>query len=133
MFLNKEEFPLIMKATVLCVDDETKAHEEYDEFLTPEYKLVHAYDRKEAIRNLKSRKHIDVVLADYALIGDSGVQLLLQMRDLDFEMPVLIVSSRLNDHIISLAQRAGAYGAVRKEPRYYVPALEEILQARHGE
>ena len=74
-------------------------------------------------------KSPDVVVLDLSLEGASGLELLQRLRDIDREIPVLVVSLH-DEHIYaSRALRAGARGYVmkREPPEHMVQQIRRVL------
>jgi DNA-binding NarL/FixJ family response regulator len=74
----------------------------------------------------------DLVLADISLAGRSGLELIKDLRALDAELPVLVLSMHEESLYAGRALRAGARGYVMKAAggERVVDAIHEVLQGR---
>src|SRR5687768_6877454 len=86
-------FQLETKGCVLVVDDEPAVRRANMRVLqTAGYTVVEAADGSHAIEALRTRE-FDVVLSDITMPGMSGVQLLRNIRDIDPDMPVVLLTA----------------------------------------
>lgn len=118
-----------MKPTVLCVDDDSKEHQEYLNLLGPLYNIVEAYNSRDAREMLKAMT-IDVILMDFQLGMENGVLVTGKLKEEGFTQPVLIVSrNHPGDKTAELARTEyGAYDFVIKDPEIYKPVLEAMIK-----
>jgi DNA-binding NarL/FixJ family response regulator len=87
-----------------------------------------AGDADEALKEILSRKP-DVVLVDIALGATSGISLTENIRRLDKELPVLVLSMHEETSYAERAVAAGANGYVMKQeaPETVIDAIREVL------
>lgn len=82
------------------------------------------------------RRSWDVVVADYALPGFTGLEALRQLRSQDSETPFILVSGRLTDAIAQQALAEGAQHYVHKDDLTCLPASIQqavaVTQGRSG-
>jgi|GEM_PF-5262570 len=90
------------------------------------YKLVD--DAQSLTASLKEKKW-DIVICDFTLPSFSGLDALKIIRDYDFELPVIFVSSTMDDHIVSLVLNEGAFDYVGKNNLVkLIPAIRQYFQ-----
>lgn len=84
---------------------------------------------REALKQICHNKY-DIVLLDIALRGESGLDILKQIRNYDSKLPVLILSMYSEEHYAYRALRLGASGYVTKDnsPEELVRAIMKILK-----
>ena len=100
---------------VLVVDDSKLLHRMF-EMMLRQYPLVHAYDGKEALQQLKENRDVDLVLLDMNMPKMNGLELLEAMKA-DKEMkkiPVVLVTTEGSDEQTQRGLEAGAAAYVKK-------------------
>ena len=100
---------------VLIVDDSKLLHRMF-EMMLRQYPLVHAYDGKEALQQLKENRDVDLVLLDMNMPKMNGLELLEAMKA-DKEMkkiPVVLVTTEGSDEQTQRGMEAGAAAYVKK-------------------
>lgn len=99
---------------VLVVDDEREIVEILQEFLTGKgYVVSAAYDGPEALQKLKEeRPH--VVLLDIKMPTMSGLEVLRQMRELDQEVGVIMITGVIDEETGRAALKLGAFDYITK-------------------
>jgi CheY-like chemotaxis protein len=100
---------------VLVVDDSKLLHRMF-EMMLRQYPLVHAYDGKEALQQLKDNHDVDLVLLDMNMPRMNGLELLEAMKA-DQEMkkiPVVLVTTEGSDEQTQRGLEAGAAAYVKK-------------------
>ncbi len=106
------------KYTILIVDDfETNTIVIASAFQTKGgYNVLRAKDAFEALRIVMREPNIDIVIADYNMPGQNGVELITEMRKIQRyqKIPMLILSSDTDPAKRELARKAGASGWVKK-------------------
>jgi len=111
---------------VLIVDDEPSIRETFQAFLEDEgYDVVTAADFFEAEKILTSTpreaREIDVVVADIVLPRVNGLALLRQVREVDGDIPVIMITGEPDVSTAAEAVRYGAYDYVAK------PVTQKVL------
>jgi DNA-binding NtrC family response regulator len=79
------------KASVLIVDDEFAVRESFRMLLKSSYEIFAAPDGEEALKILKERK-IDLITLDLYMPKLSGIETLREIRKIDSEVPVIIIT-----------------------------------------
>src|SRR6266702_8991468 len=101
-------------ATILVIDDEAGIRDSLEVLLTLEgYAVKMAADGEQGMRILEL-ENFDLVLLDLALPGRSGLELLPQIKVLQPELPVIMITAYGTVDNIVEAIRAGAENFVQK-------------------
>ncbi len=79
------------KSSVLIVDDEFGVRESLRILLKSHYKICTARDGEEALKVVKERK-IDLITLDLNMPKLSGIETLREIRKIDGEVPVIIIT-----------------------------------------
>lgn len=98
---------MISKETILIVDDEVGPRESLRMILKPLYEVHTAEDGREAI-NFISEKKVDLVTLDLKMPGLSGIDVLKEMKKIQPDIDVMIVTGY---GTLGNAQEAIRYGA----------------------
>lgn len=93
-------------------------------------KVLHAATGQEALQLQKSHTDIDLVLLDYNLGADHGLDILQRLKAHDPALPVAMVSGRDDPQVILSALGSGASGFIQKnlEPDEMVAAIRLVLE-----
>jgi len=101
-------------AKILVIDDEAAIRESLEVLLTLEgYQVRMATDGEEGLRVLEL-DNFDLVLLDLALPGQSGMELLPQIKERQPELPVIMITAYGTVDNVVEAVRAGAENFVQK-------------------
>jgi DNA-binding NtrC family response regulator len=101
-------------ARILVIDDEAGIRESLEVLLTLEgYTVEMAVDGEEGLRTLEQRNY-ELVLLDLALPGQSGLELLPQIKERYPELPVVMITAYGTVDNVVEAVRAGAENFVQK-------------------
>ena len=101
-------------ASILVIDDESAIRESLEVLLMLEGYQVHmAVDGEAGLRTLE-QENFDLVLLDLALPGQSGMELLPQIKDRHPELPVIMITAYGTVENVVDAIRAGAENFVQK-------------------
>ncbi len=101
-------------AGILVIDDEAGIRESLEVLLTLEgYAVKMAADGEEGLRIL-DQESFDLVLLDLALPGQSGLELLPQIKERQPELPVIMITAYGTVDNIVEAVRAGAENFIQK-------------------
>jgi DNA-binding NtrC family response regulator len=98
---------MISKGTILIVDDEVGPRESLRMILKPVYDIHTAENGQEAI-NFISQKKVDLVTLDLRMPGLSGIEVLQEIKKLQPDIEVIIVTGY---GTLTNAQEAIRYGA----------------------
>jgi two-component system, chemotaxis family, chemotaxis protein CheY len=112
---REDESRVMPPRKVLVVDDSKLLHRMF-EMMLRQYPLVHAYDGKEALQQLKENRDVDLVLLDMNMPKMNGLELLEAMKA-DKEMkkiPVVLVTTEGSDEQTQRGLEAGAAAYVKK-------------------
>ena len=95
-------------ASILVIDDEAAIRESLEVLLTLEgFGIRTAIDGEQGLRILE-QENFDLVLLDLALPGQSGLELLPQIKERQPEMPVIMITAYGTVDNVVEAIRAGA-------------------------
>ena len=101
-------------ANILVIDDEASIRESLEVLLSLEgYKATMAVDGEEGLRMIEAN-NFDLVLLDLALPGQSGLELLPQIKERQPELPVIMITAYGTVDNVVEAVRAGAENFVQK-------------------
>lgn len=81
------------KKNIIVLDDEKSIHYVFDRVLGKEFNVLHAYSIKDAMTLAYQEKDIDLVVTDVFLGGETGVELVSQIREFGPRIPVIIMSA----------------------------------------
>lgn len=94
----------VMDERVLLVDDEADIRHTVSRLLAEAgYVVESAANGGEALARLEAGFAPDILLADYAMPGETGVDVALKMRDIHPELPVLFLSGHVDRAVIAAA------------------------------
>lgn len=114
------------KATVLVVDDEQGIRDSLSGILEDDgYAVITASSGEEAISMVMESKP-DLVLLDIWLTGIDGLQTLNKIREIDNDIPVIMISGHGNIETAVSAIKIGAYDFLEKPL-----SLEKVLLTTH--
>jgi len=92
---------------LLVVDDEKDMCRMISSFLTDEgYRVDKAYDGGQAIKKI-SAKGYDLMILDYKLPDMTGINLLAEVRRMDPELKVIMISAYGSSHVKAMAKHHG--------------------------
>jgi CheY-like chemotaxis protein len=117
-------------ATVLCIDDEQTALELRQALLkSAGYKVLAAKTGAEGIKTFRSQ-HVDAVILDYWMSEMNGMQVAREIRKLNPNVPIIILSAygELLDESLGIADLWIRKG--EEDPQYLLSRLEELLKTR---
>src|ERR1035441_2469833 len=107
-------FEAAASASILVIDDEAAIRESLEVLLTLEgYTVKMAVDGEQGLRFLDSES-FDLVLLDLALPGQSGMELLPQIKERHPELPVIMITAYGTVDNVVEAIRTGAENFVQK-------------------
>jgi DNA-binding response OmpR family regulator len=94
----------------------------------PDYKLVACSDREGAELFLKSDICYNLMLIDFDWRGREGLELSRLAQSLEHrkDMPIVIVATKLNSSMKTLARKAGVKKCLMKTP--YIDAVSEAIR-----
>jgi DNA-binding NtrC family response regulator len=111
---NKRQQPRHRSTNILVIDDEASIRESLEVLLSLEgYSATMAVDGEEGLRMIEANNY-DLVLLDLALPGQSGLELLPQIKERQPELPVIMITAYGTVDNVVEAVRAGAENFVQK-------------------
>ncbi|UCE17376.1 MAG: response regulator [Gemmatimonadota bacterium] len=115
------------KRTFLIVDDECACREAFRIALEDEYNLIEAETGEKALEILQRREKIDLVLLDFLLPpGIDGLKVLERMRELNCEVPVIVVTGKGTEEVCRSAFKMGVRDYIQKP--FKVNELRETIK-----
>lgn len=103
-----------MKYKILVVDDEKVLRYTFEEFLKEEgYEVVCAGDYKEALEKV-GNADFDLIFTDIIMGGETGIDLLREIRKKGVDCPVVIITGRPDIDTATEAVRLGAFDYISK-------------------
>ncbi len=120
------------KMKVLLVDDHGLFRHGLEMLLAEQNdygEILHAANAQEALAAQQNHEDIDLVLLDYHLGEDHGLDVLQQLKEKDPSLPIAMVSGRDDPQVILSALGSGASGFIQKNlpPEEIVSAVELVL------
>ena len=102
--------------TILIIDDEKAIRKTLTEILGFEgYKIEEASDGEEGLRKFKE-KNYDLILCDIKMPRMDGIEFLEKAREINSEVPIIIISGHGNIETAVEAVKKGAYDYISKPP-----------------
>ena len=119
-------------AKILVIDDEISDREAMRRGLSQKgYEVMSVTSAGHAMTAV-SEEAFDLILSDVNLIGDSGLNILKRIKELQKKIPIVMYSGALTPEIEKEARIAGAHDVLDKGigPQQLVMQLERIIEAR---
>ena len=102
--------------SILIIDDEKSIRKTLNEILSFEgYKIEEAADGEEGLKKFKE-KNFDIVLCDIKMPKLDGIEFLERAREINDEVPIIIISGHGNIETAVEAVKKGAYDYISKPP-----------------
>jgi two-component system nitrogen regulation response regulator NtrX len=102
--------------SILIIDDEKSIRKTLTEILTYEgYKIDEASDGEEGLKKFKE-KNFDLVLCDIKMPKLDGIEFLEKAKEINDEVPIIIISGHGNIETAVEAVKKGAYDYISKPP-----------------
>jgi two-component system, NtrC family, nitrogen regulation response regulator NtrX len=102
--------------SILIIDDEKSIRKTLNEILSFEgYKIEEAADGEEGLKKFKE-KNFDIVLCDIKMPKLDGIEFLEKAREINDELPIIIISGHGNIETAVEAVKKGAYDYISKPP-----------------
>jgi two-component system, NarL family, invasion response regulator UvrY len=97
----------------------------------PAFEFAEASSGKEALNKARSGSW-DLIIMDISMTGQTGLEILKQMRDESINIPVLMLSMHPEDQYAVRVLKAGAYGYLTKDTasEELITAVRRILEGR---
>jgi response regulator RpfG family c-di-GMP phosphodiesterase len=131
---EEKEQSMPEQPTVLVVDDELGPRESLRAILKSDYEVLVAVEGEQAVR-LVEQKPVDVVLLDLRMPGLSGIRVMEQIKAIDPDIEVILVTGYASYETVLEALRLHAFDYIPKP--FNVPHLREMVKRaashRHGQ
>ncbi|KAA9034636.1 sigma-54-dependent Fis family transcriptional regulator [Ginsengibacter hankyongi] len=102
--------------SILIIDDEKSIRKTLTEILSYEgYKIEEAADGEEGLKKFKE-KNFDLVLCDIKMPKLDGIEFLEKAKEINDEIPIIIISGHGNIETAVEAVKKGAYDYISKPP-----------------
>jgi DNA-binding NtrC family response regulator len=98
---------------ILLVDDERNVHYSFQRALGEAFRIISAFSGEEALEKLAAEKP-HLVLLDVKLPGLGGLELLQQIKGIDRELPVVLLTAYGTTDTAITAMKLGAYDYLLK-------------------
>ena len=95
-------------SSVLIVENDQDVLHTLMTDLGSQFSLVETAADSDAADALLSRCHFDLIISAIRLPGRSGLEWISQLRDLDYQVPVIFITAHADKHTAITAVRAGA-------------------------
>jgi putative two-component system response regulator len=103
------------KGKILIADDESDIRELLGDFLSSEgFECVLACDAFDALKKFKEESYIDIVMSDIRMPGKTGLDLLDELKRIDEDVIVVMISAVKDIESAISAMSKGAYDYVAK-------------------
>lgn len=117
---------------VLVVDDDAFVRELLSMLLDMGgYDIETAEDGADAIKKFESDRNIDLVISDMNMPGINGLELITEIRKLDTEVPIIILTGHDDVTIVTEAVERGAEDYIVKDENIqetFLTSVEKILE-----
>ena len=102
--------------SILIIDDEKSIRKTLNEILSFEgYKIDEASDGEEGLKKFKDKSY-DIVLCDIKMPKLDGIEFLEKAKEINDEVPIIIISGHGNIETAVEAVKKGAYDYISKPP-----------------
>lgn len=124
------DLSLISNATVLYVEDDITVSKNFEETTSTIFKkILTAYNGKEGIELFeKYQDDIDVIITDIVMPYINGIDMIRAIREINFEVPIIITSAFNDKEILYNAINLSVDGFVKK-PFEVKPLMQTIHKA----
>ncbi len=95
-------------SSVLVVEGDREVLDTLMTELSSQFSLIETAADSKAADALLSRCHFDLIISAVRLPGRSGIEWISQLRDLDYQVPVIFITAHADMHTAITALRAGA-------------------------
>jgi len=123
-----------MPYNVLLVDDDESFREELGECLE-DYRVIEASAGREALDMIRKPHEIDIVLLDVMMPGRKGTDVLSEIKRLEPEIPVIMLTGHSSKDIAIDALRGNADDYIEKpvDVQLLLETIHRLLHGRSGE
>lgn len=115
----------MMKRKILVADDEVGARESFRMIFKDDYEVLEAGNGEEALKILQNTRP-DVILLDIIMPHMNGVEVLKEIKSIDKQLPVIVITAIKNTQMGKEAMKLGAFAYLSKP--FDVRELEQLVQ-----
>jgi len=134
MDIKKDVF---LDSTILYVEDDLEIIRSVSGVIDKIFKKVHlAYDGKEGLETfIKYQDQIDAVVTDIYMPNMTGIEMLENIKEIDYDIPIIIVSAFTDTEYLISAINSGVDGFLVKplHMKLLLKQLEKSLKIRYYE
>ena len=119
---------------ILIVDDEAVVREVLSRILSKKnYEITYAEDGESAIKHV-GRTKFDLILLDLRLPGIYGIEVLKEIKKINKDIPVILISAYLTNSGIKEAAEIGIVGYIKKpfDVKQVISAVEKALKIKRN-
>ena len=98
---------------ILIVDDDKSIIESFKQLFSGKYSVIDAYNGEEAIKSIREQA-VDLIFLDYRIPGDDGLTVLKKIKEIDADIPVIIITAFGTFKTIIQSISLGAYDYIEK-------------------
>ncbi|MEW6378414.1 MAG: sigma-54 dependent transcriptional regulator [bacterium] len=115
------------RKNVLLVDDEKSIHEIFAEYFdSKSYRLISVFNGNDALQKVEQEK-VDIVLLDINMPGINGLETLKELKKIDSQLIVIIITGYGTADTAIDAMKCGCYDYVTKPFR--LPEIKNVIEA----
>lgn len=103
-----------ISSQVLFVDGDTTFLDQCIESLSDSYRIITARTGRAAIERMKQRRDIDLAVVEYRLPDMTGIEAMIEIKDVVPAVPVIIVTAYGDEDVAVEAFRSGARDYLKK-------------------
>lgn len=100
-------------AQILVIDDDKNIVESFKRLFSDKHKVINAYNGEEAIKHIKENA-VDLIFLDYRIPGENGLEVLKQIKKIDPDIFVIIITAFGTFETIIKSISLGAYDYIEK-------------------
>ena len=100
-------------AQILVIDDDKSIIESFKRLFSEKHKVIDAYNGEEAIKLIKENA-VDLIFLDYRIPGENGLEVLKQIKKIDPDIFVIIITAFGTFETIIKSISLGAYDYIEK-------------------
>jgi DNA-binding NtrC family response regulator len=114
-----------MRRKILIADDEVGVRESYRMIFKDGYEVLEAGNGDEALKILQNTRP-DVILLDIIMPHMNGVEVLKEIKNIDKQLPVIVITAIKNTQMGKEAMKLGAFAYLTKP--FDVMELQQVVQ-----
>jgi len=98
---------------ILIVDVDKSIIESFKQLFSGKYGVIDAYNGEEALKCIREHA-VDLIFLDYRIPGDDGLEVLKKIKEIDADIPVIIITAFGTFETIIQSISLGAYDYIEK-------------------